>query len=272
MSASGRWQSATTIDPRIASLLRDLEPLQEAVTNHEVYERLDDLASVRVFMEHHVFAVLDFMWLLKALQRALTCVDVPWLPVGTPATRRFINEIVLSEESDVSGSTWISHFELYRQAMSEAGGECHPIDRYIERLQNGEEPLEALAGSGVPPAAERFVAATWRIVSSGDLPALAGAFAIGRENLIPSMFTSLMSLQVRVPTAVATLVDYLQRHIDLDGEVHTPLAFGMLVGLCESAPERWEAARAGAEVALRSRVSLWDGACRKMEALSMAPA
>jgi hypothetical protein len=156
--------------------------------------------------------------------------------------------------------------------MSEAGAECHPIDRYIERLQNGAEPLEALDGSGAPPASERFVAATWRIVSSGDLPALAGAFAIGRENLIPSMFTSLMSLQVRVPTAVATLVDYLQRHIDLDGEVHTPLAFGMLVGLCESAPERWEAARAGAEVALRSRMSLWDGASREMESLSLAPA
>jgi hypothetical protein len=93
-----------------------------ALVEHSLYARLTGLRDVRVFMEHHVFAVWDFMSLLKSLQREVTCVGVPWVPRGDPTVRRLVNEIVLAEESDDGvRETYTSHFELYRAAMDVAG-------------------------------------------------------------------------------------------------------------------------------------------------------
>jgi len=70
-------------------------------------------------MEHHIYAVWDFMSLLKALQAAVAPAQSPWMPSSRPELRRFINEIVLGEECDeynVAGMRrFISHFELYCQ-------------------------------------------------------------------------------------------------------------------------------------------------------------
>lgn len=83
-----------------------------------MYERLQTLPDLRCFMEHHVFAVWDFMSLLKVLQRELTCTAVPWVPTANAPARRLVNEIVLEEESDLdSEGRPTSHFELYVRAM-----------------------------------------------------------------------------------------------------------------------------------------------------------
>ena len=82
------------------SVYESLRPLRQQVVEHPVYRHIETLADVRLLMEHHVFAVWDFMSLLKALQRHLTCVTVPWVPQGDRHSRRLINEIVLAEESD----------------------------------------------------------------------------------------------------------------------------------------------------------------------------
>ena len=110
--------NATEQVQAIERLQQSLRPLRDQLFNHEVYRSIKTPDDLRTFMEHHVFAVWDFMSLLKALQRHLTGVTIPWLPQGDRNARRLINEIVLDEESDEDGEGgYISHFELYRAAM-----------------------------------------------------------------------------------------------------------------------------------------------------------
>ncbi|NBP59428.1 DUF3050 domain-containing protein, partial [bacterium] len=71
------------------------------ILKHSLYGSLNGLDDLRAFSQVHVFAVWDFMSLLKSLQRQLTGIDIPWTPVGSASTRYLINEIVTGEESDV---------------------------------------------------------------------------------------------------------------------------------------------------------------------------
>ena len=107
---------------RIASLKAEIEPLRQQLINHDLYKSIQTIDDLHVFMGHHVFAVWDFMSLLKSLQQKLTCTTLPWMPVGNANTRYLINEIVLGEESDVDADgNRTSHFELYLAAMQQAG-------------------------------------------------------------------------------------------------------------------------------------------------------
>ena len=115
-----------------------IAPLRERVVMHPLYDHLRDEGAIRLFMEAHVFAVWDFQSLLKALQRLLTCVEVPWLPTPDPQARRLLNEIVLDEESDEApGGGYLSHFELYLQAMRECGAKRTTIETFLGSLRAG---------------------------------------------------------------------------------------------------------------------------------------
>src|SRR5215471_20267501 len=119
-------------NPGINRLKAAVAATRSAVTTHEMYAQLDSHEAIVTFMEHHVFAVWDFMSLLKSLQRNLTCVDVPWVPTGPTSSRRLINDIVLVEESDELGGGFISHFELYVDGMTQAGADRSAIDTFVE--------------------------------------------------------------------------------------------------------------------------------------------
>jgi hypothetical protein len=253
-------------DPRITTLCNSVQPLREQLLQHAVYASIETLRDVATFMEHHVFAVWDFMCLLKALQRLLTCVAVPWLPSGDVVSRRIVNELVLSEESDeVTGSGYISHFELYRRAMVECGAETTAIDDLIVRLTRGEPLPDALRSCGAPAAARAFVETTWALIEEGAPHCLAAAFALGREELIPAMFRRLIAnLQQRFPAQLRAFQAYLDRHVQLDEERHALLALHMLVTLCGEPAERWQQAQAVAISCLRARLALWDGVVQQI--------
>ena len=81
--------------PGVLALKEHIAAVRTEVTGHPLYTSFRSHRDVAVFMEHHAFAVWDFMSLLKSLQRQLTCTSVPWVPQGPVASRRLINEITL---------------------------------------------------------------------------------------------------------------------------------------------------------------------------------
>src|SRR5258708_17894843 len=116
------------------------EPLRQQIINHKVYSAINDMDDLKIFMQYHVFAVWDFMSLLKALQNNLTCTSIPWFPKGSPDTRHLINEIVVGEESDVdSFGNRKSHFELYLDAMQQCGADTSQIEKFIAVLKNTDD-------------------------------------------------------------------------------------------------------------------------------------
>lgn len=251
---------------RFEEVKRTIQPLRELLFEHPIYRSIRTMDDLRLFMEHHVFAVWDFMALLKTLQRKLTCVDVPWVPQGDLLSRRLINEIVLAEESDEDGEGgYMGHYELYHAAMRQCGADTSKVDGFLDRLRLGMGVKEALKQVGAPFAAQAFAGATWRIIEEDDLHEVAAAFTLGREDLIPDMFRSLVAdLDARFPGQLTRFTYYLDRHIHLDEETHTPMAVRMLQQLCGDSDRKWKEVADTAYAALLARIDLWDGMVEAM--------
>jgi hypothetical protein len=244
--------------PGIERLHAAVADSRDRVVTHPLYAALDSHPAIVTFMEHHVFAVWDFMSLLKSLQRNLTCVEVPWVPSGPTGSRRLINDIVLVEESDERDGGFISHFELYLAGMAEAGATTGPIDALLDAVRAGTPVDTAIDRAGVPGPAAEFMRTTWGFIDTAAVHCQAAAFAFGREDLIPDMFQRVIAVN-QEGGKLDTFVDYLARHIEVDGEQHTPMAMQMLADLCGDDGTKWRECAETVNLALAARSRLWDG-------------
>lgn len=240
-------------------ILESTAKLRQQLLQHPVYQAIQTHTQLQVFMRHHAFAVLDFMWLLKRLQADLCASRTPWTPPKHPALSRFVNEIVLGEESDDDGrGGYCSHYELYRDAMADVGA---PDDvRDFERpLASGADLDAAFAAVTVPDSVQQFVRTTYRLATNGTSAEAAAAFCFGREDIIPDMFQRLLDGFRESGLSMPGLEYYIERHIELDGDHHGPLALQMVDLLCGDSDELVEAATAAARDAIAARIALWDG-------------
>lgn len=245
---------------------------REALLNHDLYQEIDQLESLRLFMEHHVFAVWDFMSLLKALQQKMCCTDIPWLPPTNSHHCRLINEIVLAEESDeaVHGG-YASHFDLYLSSMKQCGADASAIESFIAQLRQGISLEVAIAGPRIPEPARRFLRHTFEIIQRGDLRAIASAFTFGREDLLPDVFQRIVDeLNTEAGGQLSEFKYYLERHIGLDGDEHGPMAQRLVESLCGTAEESWQIATETAVACLKARRELWNGIYASVASLPSA--
>jgi len=240
-----------------ATALRDLRTQLEL---HPVFEALADIGDLRRFMRAHVFAVWDFMSLLKRLQRDLTCTQVPWVPPRDRIAAHLVNEIVLGEESDLRpDGEPASHLDLYLDAMREVGADTAQFERFLQLVDDGMEPLDALHTVGAPAHVRAFVGHTLRIARDGSTLAVMTNFFHGRENVIPRMFDALLA-RWRIDEAAAPMfVFYLRRHIEVDGESHGPMAQRIIDRAVDHDPARQQQVIEAAAEAVRARLALWDG-------------
>ena len=246
---------------RIEHIASALTPYRTALLEHPIYAEIDRIEALRTFMEHHVFAVWDFMSLLKSLQRRFCCVDVPWTSPEDSAACRMINEIVLAEESDEDGAGGCaSHFQLDRNAMAQAGASTGALERFEAALQRGHSIGAALEAANVPLPARGFVRHTFTTIETGDSVAILAAFTFGREDLLPDVFQRIVEkLDAQTGGSLARFRYYLERHIGLDGDEHGPMALRLLASLCGDDAENWQRVESTARSALEARKALWDG-------------
>lgn len=249
------------MNQHISRIKERIAPLRDQIIQHNVYATIKTVDDLQLFMEQHIFAVWDFMSLLKSLQNNLTCTRVPWLPVGDAETRFLINEIVVGEESDVDlAGERKSHFELYLAAMKQANASVEQIEQFIEEISKSGNVQSALSAAGVGEKTRQFVNFTFDIIHSNKPHLQAAVFTFGREDLIPDMFLSIVEdLYQRIPESVSVFKYYLERHIEVDGDHHSHLALQMTANLCGEDPQKWQEAEAAIVASLNMRVLLWDG-------------
>ena len=240
-------------DPAVT--LRDL---RNAIVTHRIATRLHSANAWRGFMEHHIFAVWDFMTLLKRLQQEFTCVTLPWLPKRETSLARFVNDLVLAEESDIDASgAATSHFELYLRAMADCGADTAAIERVLHEVGHGKSIAEALALCGASTEVVDFVETNMDVALHGSREEITGAFFWGREELIPVMFEPLLRRIAEQDARFEHMHDYLQRHIELDGTDHGPKAEALLNTVCRTPKQRLAAQQVAIRV-LRARLHFWD--------------
>lgn len=237
----------------IASFKNQLE-------DHPIYEAVSTVEDLQCFMEHHIYSVWDFMSLIKYLQSVVAPTVYPWTPQGQGDVRRFINELVLEEESDETNITgeYSSHFELYLKAMSEVGADISQSIDFI-RVVEGKGINKALELPSIPNPSREFTSTTFQFLSNNKPHQVAAALALGREHIIPCMFRSILE-RIGVTDKDAPIFHYyLNRHIHLDEDFHAPLSLRLLNGLCDGDEVKIQEAVDAAEQAVTARIQFWDG-------------
>lgn len=243
--------------------LGKIQLLQKQLEEHPLLNDniIKDITGIHIFMEHHVFAVWDFMSLIKSLQYYVCPSTTCWVPRQKirSGTARLINEIVLSEETDldIDGKSSISHHDLYCQAMLEVGADARGIEEWVISVENNGLRW-SLDNCYAPTASLKFMEKTFDFIDTGDAHVIAAAFCFGRETIIPKMFTRLTEQLNLTKTDCPKLHYYLERHIQVDGEEHGPASLAMVEDLCDHDPVHIHEAEQAAIQALTSRIKLWD--------------
>lgn len=237
-----------------------LSELRERLKNHKLYNHLSEVEDIKVFMEKHVYAVWDFMSLLKALQQQLTCISIPWKPSNNPKTARFINEIVLGEETDVNEiGVPKSHFDMYIDAMDEVEADTKKILHLVSSIHSMEDVIEKLQNADLKKAEKDFLEFTFKTIKTKEVHKIAAAFTFGREDLIPDMFLAIIDKSNNTHgNQFPKLSYYLNRHIELDGDEHGPLSLEMISELCGDDQNKWNDVLQTSVEALQKRIHLWD--------------
>lgn len=245
----------------IDTINSSIRPQKELLLQHSLYNKVKTIDDLRHFLEGHVYAVWDFMSLLKALQSKLTCTSTPWLPIGNPEIRYLINEIVVAEETDLApdGSRQ-SHYEMYIDAMKDCGADTSAIESFLHNVVETQNIFVSIKRSNLHKDIKAFLDFTFRVIDQGRPHEIAAAFTFGREDLIPSMFTEILrNFQENFPEAkLDKLIYYFERHIELDADEHGPMAMQMITELCGTDPEKWKEAEEVSIHALEKRIGLWN--------------
>ena len=250
----------------ILKILDATQDEREILQNHKIYFSIKKIEHLQTFMSSHVFAVWDFMSILKSLQSQLTCVKIPWTPAGNGTPARLVNEIVTEEETDLAPhGQYMSHFEMYCNAMRQAGADIYPIQQFLKNLETSNIS-ESLIKCNASKAASNFVNETFNILNNAKIHEIASVFTFGREEVIPDMFRKIIrEIEGTKHGSLKYFKFYLDRHIGLDESEHTPHALRMVKELCENNQQKWNESIVSAKSCMCARIRFWDEILEEIE-------
>ncbi|SHG17278.1 Protein of unknown function [Salegentibacter echinorum] len=246
----------------INEIERELQPTITGLQEHNLYQQIQTPEDLQIFMQHQVFAVWDFMSLLKALQKKLTKTSTPWVPVGDPEIRYLLNGIVLSEESDMDcfGKRQ-SHFEMYLNAMEQIGANTEEIKNFLLQVTHGTDIFLLIAALKLPHNIKIFLRNTFETITEGRTHKIAAAFTFGREGPnARALLAAVDRIQKKFPKKDFKLTRYIfERRIQLMQQEQGPMAFKILEQLCRNDEQKWDEVRETAKDCLETRLVLWNG-------------
>ncbi len=237
---------------------KKLSELKHKITTHPLFAHKLEPKQVCKFMESHIFAVWGFMSILKSLQKKIAPNYLPWIPNENTKNGliNFVNEIVLCEESDyIEGIGFVSHFEIYLMAMEQMGAKSDHLHKLITRIIDNGYDEKYLDDADTSDEVKNFLKYDLEVSFNGTLPEIIGVFTLGREKVIPNMFSYILTA-IEDRSSTNHLITYLQRHIDIDGDRHGPLSMKLLDVYCDNA--QLSLAYTSAIKSLELRLSVWD--------------
>lgn len=247
--------------------IQELKNHQQQLEQHPllVKNTITDRGQLAVFMEHHVYCVWDFMSLVKALQNSIAPSTWPWLP--TEHTRngcaRLLNDIILTEESDVFDGRYVSHFDLYLEAMEEIGADTDHVQGFVRALLNvGLFDAMNLA----PKPSREFMESTFGFIGTGKPHVMASAFAFGRETVIPGMYMNMVQQLGITEQEAPKFYAWLKRHIEVDSEDHGPSSVRLVELLCQNDDAKFGEAESAGHKAIDDKIQFWNSVERIIHA------
>jgi uncharacterized protein YktA (UPF0223 family) len=249
----------------INELISSTLTINQSLKDHSLYKMMATKEDLCFFMERHVFAVLDFMSLLSALKRNLLPADTFWTPRENNDVTRFLNEINLAEESDEDQEgNYLSHFELYLQAMEEVGAKTQLVTNFIKHAKVSGIS-SALNQLSIPKSSSHFIGNTFSLIEENSTHRIAASFCFGREKSIPIMFQAILEKIGINQKQAPKFHYYIKRHIEIDGDEHGPMSENLLTMLCQSDSIKWSEAKDSAISSLNAREKFWDQILEEMQ-------
>lgn len=243
----------------IQQLTERVALLTTTIVNHPLYSNISSILHLQRFMEQHVFAVWDFMCLLKELHRRIVSTAAPWFPPKDPLSANLISSILVEEEGDLTedGVTYASHYDMYITAMENIGADTAPIKKLLYLLGNGSTLHNSINNIPISQGSKNFVLSTFSFFER-ELHEIAAAFVYGREGITAAMFLPIVTqLEQNYPQQhqLSTLIYYFKRHIELDNDEHFPKALKMLSNLIGDDAQKLQQAENAAITALTARIN-----------------
>lgn len=249
----------------IQQLTERLSPLTLEIVHHPLYHEISSIDHLRLFMEQHVFAVWDFMCLLKELHRRIVSTSAPWFPPKDALSANLISSILVEEEGDLTedGTEYASHYDIYLQAMKKISADIQPIKKLQSLLMKGSTIKEVFQQLLLKQSTKEFVLTTFSFFEC-EAHELAAAFVYGREGITGAMFSPLITqLEVEMKhhnqSQFSTLIYYFKRHVELDSNDHFPKAIRMLSNLVNGDEKKLKEAENAAVKALTARIKFLTG-------------